>query len=246
MNNKDTHPDKQPDPNTPAPPPPRRHQRMALGLLLVLPMIGLALVFASTTFGTLFWLGLALIASLALAVFYARHAHRMAFFEETLLAQTFLMAIIGIGLTNVSPQRSLRFWLALTVLMAAAALVIGSVRAVERKADGRKVLLTQLIHWGATFLTIGAVYQLFYAGRLNFENTGLVLLLVLGLSTFLDGFRMSWRFSLIGVLIGGTAIFAGFVERYIWQAMLLALALLAIVLAYEWLRRRDKKKPWRR
>jgi len=209
-------------------------------VLLLLPMIGLALVYFSLGFGLMFWLGLGLIAMLGLGVLYARHAHRMAFFEETLLAQTFLMALVGIGLTNISPQSSLRFWLALTVLMAAAALVIGAVRAVERKAHARKVLVTQLVHWGATFLTIGAVYQLFYAGRLNYESTGLVLLLVLGLSTFLDGFRMSWRFSLIGVSIAGTAVFAGFVERYIWHALLLALLLAGAVLVWEWLRQRKR------
>jgi len=225
---------------------PRHVQTAILLLLLAMPMAGLALVYYSATFSLIFWVGMAMIAALALAVFYAQHAHRLAFFEEALLVQAFLMAIVGIGLTNVSPQSSLRFWLALTVLMAAAALVIGAVRAVERKADARKILITQLIHWGATFLTIGAVYQLFYAGRLNYEGTGLVMLLILGLSIFLDGFRMSWRFSLIGVLIGGTALFAGFVERYVWHALLLAVVLATLTLGWEWWRHKAQssvRKP---
>ncbi len=239
---------------------PHRGQTLALVVLQSLPLAGLLLVYYNPIPSLWFWLGIALIAALGGAVFYARHAHRMAFFEEALLAQVFLMSLVGIGLTNFSPRASLRFWIALSVLIAMTGLVLGVVRAVEKAAsqtangktaNGKAAVLEmtgvgamigrQIVHWGATLATIGAVYQLFLAGRLNYESTGLVLLLVLGLATFLDGVRISWRYALIGLVIGATSVLAGFVNQYLWLALFGALALLALVVGWEWLRHRRNR-----
>ncbi len=214
----------------------RRKQTRILTVLLVLPVVGLDLVYFGSLGNWLFWLGIALIMSLGLAVLYAQRAHRMGFFEEVLLAEVFVMSLIGIGLTNVSPQSGLRFWLAMSLLMAVSALVMGTVQNAGQKTGKAKFLVTQLVHWGATLLTIGAVFALFRAGRLNHDNTALVLLLVLGLSTFLDGYRISWRFAVIGVLIAGTTLMAAYIEQYTWPMMIIGLVLLSGVIAIEWLR----------
>ncbi len=224
----------------------RHVQNAVLILLLVLPILGMALVYRHQMSTTLFWVGVGLVGSLGLAVLLARHAHRMAFFEEILLVEVFVASLVGIGLTNVSPQSGLRFWLAMSLLMAIAALVMGAVRRVGGKVGGKvgggAFLLTQIVHWVATLLAIGAIYLLFRAGRLNYDNTALVVLLVLGLSTFLDGYRISWRFALIGVLVATTAVMAAYVEQFTWPMMLVAMSLLVIVAIWEWLRHRRARR----
>ncbi|WP_456388249.1 hypothetical protein [Profundibacter sp.] len=90
-------------------------------------------------------------------------------------------------------------------------------------------------------LAVLGVFLLLKAGRLNYDNSALVLLLIIGLSTFLDGYRISWRFSLIGILVAGTAILAAFVEQFIWPVILLALILLVIAIFWERHRHRQAR-----
>ena len=219
----------------------RRFQTTVMLLLLMLPVAGMVLVYRNPMSSLMFWAGIALISALGLAVFYARHARRMAFFEEFLLGEVFVMSLIGIGLTNVAPQSGLRFWLAMSVLLTMSALVMGAMRMVDRKAGSAAFMLTQAVHWGATLLAVGAIYELFRAGRLNHDNTALMVLLVLGLSTFLDGYRVSWRFALIGVLMGATALMAAYVEQFTWPMVVVAAALLAAVVLWQWRRHRRSR-----
>ena len=212
---------------------PRGFKASILILSIVLPVIGLALTYFYPVNSYQYWVGLAMVVSMGGAAFFAAHAHRMGFFEEIILVLAFLLSLIGIGLTNYSPTNSIRFWMAMTVFMAVAAITIGLVKFVEHKDIRADMVVTQLTHWGATLLAVLGVFLLLKAGRLNYDNTGLVLLLVIGLSTFLDGYRISWRFSLIGILVGGTAILAAFVEQFIWPVILLALILLVIAIFWE-------------
>ncbi|WP_456388251.1 hypothetical protein [Profundibacter sp.] len=120
-----------------------------LVLSLVLPVIGLALTYFYPLNSYQYWGGLLMVASMGVAAFYASHAHRMGFFEEIILVLAFLLSLIGIGLTNYSPTSSVRFWMAMTLFMAVAAIVIGAVKSIERKDMAADMIVTQLIHWGA-------------------------------------------------------------------------------------------------
>jgi hypothetical protein len=82
------------------------------------------------------------------------------------------------------------------------------------------------------------VYLLLNTGRLNYESTGLIIELILGFSLFLDGRNLGWRYSLLGILVGCTAIVAAYVEEYIWVVVLVSLSLWVII--YYWEKRRHK------
>jgi len=85
---------------------------------------------------------------------------------------------------------------------------------------------------------VSGVYLLLYTGRLNYESTGLIIELILGFSLFLDGRNLGWRYSLLGILVGGTAIVAAYVEEYIWVILLVSLCLWGIT--YYWEKRRHE------
>ena len=78
-------------------------------------------------------------------------------------------------------------------------------------------------------ITVLGVYLLLNTGRLNYESTGLIF----GFSLFLDGRNFGWRISLLGILVGCTAIVAAYIEEYIWVVLLVSLCLWGITYYWE-------------
>jgi hypothetical protein len=112
------------------------------------------------------------------------------FIEEVILLIVFALSLIGMGLTDFSPLESHRYWVVMIILLAIASIGLGWSK---ENYQGKIVELAvrQLIHWGATLLTVLGVYLLLQTGRLNYESTGLIV----GFSLFLDGRTLGWRIS---------------------------------------------------
>lgn len=208
-------------------------ETIVVGFSLVLPLIGMWLAYYYSTNKPQYWVGIGLVASMGLTAIYATRVKHLGFFEDIVLVLAFMLSLIGVGLTDFSAASSFRFWVAMTVFMAAAAIIIGTVRYIEGEDTGFDVIFAQFFHWGATLLTVVGIFLLLKAGRLNYENSGLVLLLIIGLATFLDGYRISWRFSLIGAMISVTAIIAAFVEQFIWPVLFVAILVAVIAVFWE-------------
>ncbi len=153
--------------------------------------------------------------------------------EEIALLVVIILSILGIGITNFRPLESYRYWGAMAVVLAITAMVIGWARAKRAGGPVQKIFITQLVHWGATIITVAGVFLLLQMGRLNYENTGLVILLVLGLSTFLDGYRISWSFSAVGIVMFLTAIFGGYIESYVWITLIAIICVFVVILLVE-------------
>ncbi len=153
--------------------------------------------------------------------------------ESAALITALILSILGIGLTDYSPLKSYRYWAAMTLVLTITSLLIGWFRAKRLGLSTGKALAIQLAHWAITALAVVGIFMLLKAGRLNYENTGLVLLLVLGLSTLLDGFRLDRHFSLIGVLMLVTAVVAGFIEQYLWVLLIVALGVATVIVIRE-------------
>ena len=159
------------------------------------------------------------------------------FIEEVILLIVFALSLIGMGLTDFSPLESHRYWVVMIILLAIASIGLGW----SKEEDQGKIVelaVRQLIHWGSTLLTVLGVYLLLQTGRLNYESTGLIVELILGFSLFLDGRTLGWRISLLGILVGCTAIVAAYVEEYIWVVLLVSLSLWGVT--YYWEKHRHK------
>jgi hypothetical protein len=61
------------------------------------------------------------------------------------------------------------------------------------------------------------------------EGSGLMILLIIALSTFLDGYHVGWRFYVAGIFLGLISIVAAYVEEFMW--ILFAVGLACLVLA---------------
>lgn len=159
------------------------------------------------------------------------------FIQEGILCLVFALSLVGMGITDFSPLESHRYWVTMIVLLGIAGIGLGWSRK-DYQGNMIHLVIRELIHWGATLITVLGVYILLSTGRLNYESTGLIIELILGLSLFLDGRNLGWRISLLGILVGCTAIIAAYVEEYIWVVLLISLSLWVMV--YYWEKHRHK------
>ena len=158
--------------------------------------------------------------------------------EEAALVVTLVLSIIGIGITDFSPAESYRYWSFMVFIFAVMAVVIGRSRTTRSSPVLDNLILMQTIHWGATLLTLACVFLILRAGRLNYEDTGLVILLILGLAMILDGARVGWRFGVLGLLISITAVTAAYLEEFVW--IIISIAACLTLFSILWVRRQRR------
>lgn len=163
--------------------------------------------------------------------------------EEGILIFLLLLSLIGIGITSFSPAEGYWYWIAMIFVFAVSAVVIGWFQSKRKERNFKKLLLEQFFHWGSCMLVVGAMFTLLHSQHLGTNNTGLIILLLLSLATFLDGQRVGWRFSVVGLFLGVSAIIASHFEQFMWIEILLAIFLVAITIMWEtWWNRRQEKK----
>jgi hypothetical protein len=91
------------------------------------------------------------------------------------------------------------------------------------KQQKNSLVTSQLFHWGSTLIAVMVVYAFFHSGQIQNETVSLVILLILSLSTFLDGIHVGWQFSVIGVLLAISAVIISYLDEYIWIIAIIAL-----------------------
>lgn len=164
------------------------------------------------------------------------------FIEEIILFLILGLSLIGMGITDFSPIESHRYWTLMIALLAFISIGLAWSREKYQGNRLKGLIVRQLTHWGATLVTVSGVYLLLNTGRLNYESTGLIIELILGLSLFLDGRNLGWRVSLLGVLVGICAILAAYVEEYIWVALFASLFLSSLSFYWDKWRRQSLHK----
>ena len=135
-----------------------------------------------------------------------------------------LLSIVGIGITDFSPLLSHWYWLAMVIVIGIACIVMEWSRARKMGLNATTIVKKEVFIWLSVLVAVNLVYFLFHSGRLDSENTGLVILLILALATFLAGLRQDWRLCLLGVLLGGALILATYLEEFLWIVLMVVLA----------------------
>jgi hypothetical protein len=147
---------------------------------------------------------------------------------EIILIVLILLAIIGIGITDFSPADSHRYWFAMVPVFAGACLILEWSRARGKGQKWTTILRTQLLLWLGLLLAVRLVYLLLHTGRLDNENTGLIILLLLALTTFFAGIHLGWRLFIVGIFLGLALIGATYLEEFVWIFLIIALVVVAI------------------
>ena len=157
--------------------------------------------------------------------------------EEVAFLGLVVLSVIGESVSNYSPIISFWYWLSMIPVFAATAIVTEWSRARAAGQSAMEVIGIQVVHWGGTVIGLFATYTLWHVGRLGNEHTGLIVLLLLALTTFLDGYHVGWRFYLTGVLLFIYTIVAALLKAVIWVALLIAIPV--VVFGLYW----DKHHP---
>jgi len=140
-----------------------------------------------------------------------------------------LLDIVGIAITDFAPLYSHWYWLAMVVVTGIACITMEWARAREKGLGIAAILKNEGLIWLSVLFAVNTVYFLLHAGRLDSENTGLIILLILALATFLAGLRLGWRLCLLGGLLWGALIMATYLEEFLWIVLMVVLAATAVL-----------------
>lgn len=153
--------------------------------------------------------------------------------EEGVLILLLLLSVTGIGITDYSPADGYVFWLIMIVIFAISAMIIAWLQSKQKASAIRHILSEQSLHWGVSMLIVAAVFFIQLSDKLDESSAGIVLLLILSLSTILDGIRIGWRFSLVGIFLGVSAVITSFMERPFLIELLVAIGIVALTILWE-------------
>ncbi len=141
-----------------------------------------------------------------------------------------ILAFIAIASSDVSGDRTHRFWTALVIFYALVAYTVDRLYSGISFKDARRAF-TIVLHWFGIFAAMLLIYFFAKAGRVANADIGLTYGLILALGTFLSGVHSNWRLMVVGGALGlGTAGVA-FIEAYLWVLFgIAALSLLVFVI----------------
>jgi hypothetical protein len=166
------------------------------------------------------------------------------FFHHHLIDEITLLVLIscsyiGVAYTDISPLRSQHYWYLMVPLFFIASLVTEWKHVSMGKYPWKSVIWNHSLQWLAVLAAVKMVFIIQEIGRLNNETTGLILLLLFALTTFITGIRLGWLFRLAGIFLAISLMLLAYLERYLWVLIIIGVAIL--VLHHLIMRHRKKK-----
>lgn len=159
--------------------------------------------------------------------------------EEVILIIMVIFCLVGIAVTDFSPQDAFMYWMAMIFVFGFAAMIAGwhnAKRHYDPNGEGnevRELFKIQSLHWLGSLVGVLCLFSFVEAGHMSQEATGLMVLLILALTTFLDGIRIGWRFSLTGMYLAIAVVAANLLESFMLWLFALAILIIAITVYRE-------------
>ena len=166
-------------------------------------------------------------------------AKRRFYVEEAILILLLTLTLVGVWITDYSPVDGYGYWMIMVFVFALLAMTIAWQQSRHRMTDFKKILREQSLHWFTSLLVVEGVFSLQKSEHLTQEDAGLVIMMILAQSTILDGLRVGWRFSLVGIFLGVSAIIAANTHHFFWIELIIAILIVAVTILIEvWQERR--------
>jgi len=148
------------------------------------------------------------------------------------------LAVIGIACTSVSPDASLSYWKVLAPVFAIVCIFSQWSRVAAGGGAKTRLIIVQLLHWGAFLLTILILFLPDVQKMLNSLVSAQIVLYLLALSTFLAGlYNTSWQLVAVGVLMALAVPAIAVLQQTVLLVAVIAAAV-AVVIGAFLLRRR--------
>jgi hypothetical protein len=149
-----------------------------------------------------------------------------------------VLTILGVAYTSVAKRPLIGYWEMLGVITGAVCVISGWPHA--RTRDARVQLIwTQGLHWLAFLVAMNLVLVSDVQRMLNADATGLAILLLLALGTFVAGVHtLSWQTCVLGLAMALGVPAIAWVEESALILLLCVVALVGIGGAFLWFHRR--------
>ncbi|MCF3934752.1 hypothetical protein L1787_15220 [Acuticoccus sp. M5D2P5] len=149
------------------------------------------------------------------------------------------LTVGGVAYVSMMDQPLLYYWDVVAVFIAVVCVISGWPRANQSQLRTRLVV-TQLLHWAAFLLAMNLVFLPSVQSDIDADGTGLVLLLLLSLGTFVAGVHVpSWRMAAIGVIMALSVPAIAWLDQSALLLSLLVIVIGAAVIAMMRYRRRS-------
>lgn len=161
-------------------------------------------------------------------------ARRKRQIEAIILIILLILSLIGIFINDFAPADGFGYWIMMVFVFAFFAIILGWLQSRQRSQDFMTVLREQALHWLFSLLVVGGASIV-----LNPENdSGLIILLILSLATALDGLRVGWRFSVVGIFLGISAVIPTYTDHFFWVELVIVAAIITLTIIWSfWLRK---------
>jgi len=156
------------------------------------------------------------------------NAPRKLKFYKLFFSFLILLALGGVGYTDIDPASSHLYWLSMVPVFAGACLLLEWLQEHNRGRQWSEVLKAQLMLWVSLLVGVLLVYMLLHSGRLDYENAGLIVLLLLAMTTFAAGLQLGPLVMLLGVFLGLSLVLVAYIGSYVWLIMLVAVVFMAL------------------
>jgi hypothetical protein len=135
------------------------------------------------------------------------------------------LTILGVAYTSVQQQPLIGYWEFLAVAVGLVCVTTGWLHIHDPKARFRMVW-TQALHWLAFLVAMNIVLLPSVQKMLTAPATGLSLMMLLALGTFVAGVHVSWQICALGIAM---ALFVPAIAWLTEASLLLVLSLVAII-----------------
>ena len=162
--------------------------------------------------------------------------------EESVFIVLVILSLFGIAITDYSPHDGYGFWLMMVFVFGGLSIFVSWLQAKTNNTDFGEIVKRQGLHWLHTLIIVGAAFLLNKSEQLSEIGASLVILLILALSTMLDGWRIGWQFSLLGFFLAACAIIVAYVEQFIWACS--GLGFLVVIGSFLWTYRIRKQSAY--
>lgn len=149
-------------------------------------------------------------------------------YDGYIFAALMLLSIFGVAITDASEQISHWYWLAMVPIFFAACLYLEWQTSAKSGVPAKTIVLKQIQHWLGLLAGISITFYLREIGSFDNQTTGLILLLLLSLTTFLAGVTVGWLFRLLGIFLALCLVLVVYMEHYL--SLIVGISVLMLIL----------------
>jgi hypothetical protein len=164
-------------------------------------------------------------------------------FKELPYSIVLILTLVGVAYTSFSQHPIVAYWELLAPVIGLACILSGWRHASDRKSRLR-LIWTQVLHWAAFLGAMNLLLLPSVQNLLNSNATGLAIMLLLALGTFVAGVHiLAWQICVLGVVMALCVPAIAWIEESALIVLLGAIALIAIGLTIWWMFFRRRTAP---